>query len=742
MHSIKIKRILPLFLIICMFSISGNSCKRSTSKERNARQAGQYGYRGIYLDLPEKEGYKLYDIGDIFMDQEDSYCLSVIYSHYNENDNTREFVTDILTVDRNGNITYTLEIMALQVVRAVFEKEYVYFAYSDKDLIDLQNSEKTQSELTADLLFFDKKTGNVTRIIHPEINAGAVYKLSDGFAIIGDNSIAKYSYDGTLLSTIHTEFDMTPTESSVFESLGKTYLLTSDNEWISDYYELDFTAKKVEYIIGTDNLNADVETCSREYFFSQKGEYKVDLSNMQIQPLALWNDIDIRPNKMSDAENRFVALDDTHFARKTVYRDGTGDVGFFTYDNSINSDRTRITIGGYGVYTDEILQWAVYEFNTNNEQYRAIVEDYTEEFSYDTPQEAQTAKLKLMKYFNEGHTPDIFYGDSFDYGYLGNAGMVMDLMQFFDKDNERSLSEFPLSIQNVLMPDEAHCYSVFSSFSTSGYWGLKKDFSSNQVSLSEIRELTKNTEKQFTCEQSAPSIAGEALTYNFAGLWGAYGKDKAVTREEIQEFVKLTIDLGIDPSISWGGVCDFKDVYNGLYYLSSAGPSDLFSLAQAEKDAHDRLVFVGYPSIRGSVHLVIPYGMVGISSSTKYPEQCWEFLRGLLSNNIQKKIALSGRIPVNEEVIELMCHTALDPENAKDEDMKRYVIGKTAVSQEAVDDFLELVNSIDTIRTIDWGAYNIICEEISSYYTQDRSIEQITDTLDKRLSLYVQENYQ
>ena len=42
---------------------------------------------------------------------------------------------------------------------------------------------------------------------------------------------------------------------------------------------------------------------------------------------------------------------------------------------------------------------------------------------------------------------------------------------------------------------------------------------------------------------------------------------------------------------------------------------------------------------------------------------------------------------------------------------------------------------------MDWGAYNIICEEIASYYTQNRSVEQIAETLDARLTLYIQENY-
>ncbi len=82
-----------------------------------------------------------------------------------------------------------------------------------------------------------------------------------------------------------------------------------------------------------------------------------------------------------------------------------------------------------------------------------------------------------------------------------------------------------------------------------------------------------------------------------------------------------------------------------------------------------------------------------------------------------------------------------DPNSVVDEDMRRFVLGKSAVSAETIEEYKRMIDSIDTIRTMDWGVYNIICEEIASYYTQNRSVEQIADTLDARLSLYAQENY-
>ena len=740
MQKRNLHNLIVALILLCASSICSVSCHRGSKSDSMIRIAGRHGYKETYLDLPDKQGYFLYSIGDIFIDGND-YCLSAVYARYDEENNI-SYITDIFTVDMSGNIRYTLEISKMQIVREIFETEYVFFAYSDNDLISIRNKEKELSELKTDLVFFDKKNGVTTRVIHPEFNADAIFNTSVGFIIVGNRNVAKYSPDGVLESTIETDFTISPRETSIFEDSGNIYMLTSNNEWISDYYKLDFELKEAEYIIGSDSLSSEAETFSGQYFFGLEGEYKVDLINMQIETMALWNEVNIRPKKMNNAKRSFVALDDTHFAQKTVYIDGTGEVGFFNYDNSINDDCVKIVVGGYGVYTDEILAWAVYNFNTQNDKYRVVLEEYSDEFSSSTPQEAQEAQLRLLKYFNDGHAPDVFYGDRFDYEYLGHSGMIMDMLPFFDNDSSLQFTDFSSSIQGVLLRDGKHCYSVFSGYYMDGYWGMKSDFPTNQISLTELQKKCQDSDKQFTATLSSPCIACESLVYSVGSLWGAYDKPKIISREQIVDFVNATIDLGIDPSITWGGVCDMQAVYDGVCYLSTAGPSDIFTLAREEKKAHDRLVYVGYPTIGGSAHLLVPSGLVGISASTRHADKCWVFVRNLLLTDMQKRVVQYGKTPIRGDVLEMMFQSALNPSEVRDEDMRRFVLGQDEVSLDVVEDFRMSVNSIDTIRTIDWGAYNIICEEVASYYTQNRSVEQIADSLDTRLSLYVQENYE
>jgi len=50
------------------------------------------------------------------------------------------------------------------------------------------------------------------------------------------------------------------------------------------------------------------------------------------------------------------------------------------------------------------------------------------------------------------------------------------------------------------------------------------------------------------------------------------------------------------------------------------------------------------------------------------------------------------------------------------------------------------IDSIDHIIHYDRGIYNIISEEVATYYTEGKTIEEIADMIIKRIDLYMAEN--
>ena len=84
----------------------------------------------------------------------------------------------------------------------------------------------------------------------------------------------------------------------------------------------------------------------------------------------------------------------------------------------------------------------------------------------------------------------------------------------------------------------------------------------------------------------------------------------------------------------------------------------------------------------------------------------------------------------------------MTPQSVTDDIIKSYVYDKKPADEKIVDAYIKTVCCADTLAAYDWGIFAIIIDEVESYYTQQRDIMQIAETLDKRLDLYAQENYQ
>ena len=132
-----------------------------------------------------------------------------------------------------------------------------------------------------------------------------------------------------------------------------------------------------------------------------------------------------------------------------------------------------------------------------------------------------------------------------------------------------------------------------------------------------------------------------------------------------------------------------------------------------------------------------------MSTTSPHPDKCWELISGIFSEEVQKVAACSGagEIPVNKNVLNEICEAAMDPKSVSDEVVKSFVGNNPAVSQENVDDYLQAISTADALYTENRRLMFIVNDEVNSYYTQNRTTDQIAKTLYDRLELYAQENY-
>lgn len=63
------------------------------------------------------------------------------------------------------------------------------------------------------------------------------------------------------------------------------------------------------------------------------------------------------------------------------------------------------------------------------------------------------------------------------------------------------------------------------------------------------------------------------------------------------------------------------------------------------------------------------------------------------------------------------------------------------MSADLADSYLAQINAADKVQIYDWGLWNITVDEVTTYYSQGKSIEDVADALYSRYLVYAEENY-
>ena len=579
---------------------------------------------------------------------------------------------------------------------------------------------------------------------------------STGFVTISDSSAVLYSCDGERMSTINLNGIGHPSEeTSYFEREEKRYLSVETAAAKTAFYSLDF--EEGSYSFVGDNTTYGY---TDDYSLYRYGGYsfdefsgtlsKIDFDNNELVPLAIVNNFIFQPPVYVISTNiHFHIIDDNTYAYVYRYDVDKTDVVLLTPNTNCDySNRIKLSIKGSNIKEDISLMWSVYKFNTTQNEYLLTASDYGEQYSYSTAIEAQDAKLKLISDFQNGNSPDIFYGKDFDYDQLGANGVVMDIYPYLTNGAINNLT----SNLKMLMIKDNRCYSVFSGYTLFGFIGRSTQYTDQDYCIERLPPLEMNQRR--ICKMYSVDIADFILRYHILKL---NGDNYDLDIDNIHNAVQFSIDNGIGP-LEYADERDGFDLGNDSMSLRVIN-NDIKNYLIESRKINDNFTYLGFPSVNDSSKAIYPFGYVAVSSGTDYPEACVEFIKVLLSEESQRLNYSFGTIPVNESVLEEYLNYMVYPDSIPD-DMITYkhlpivVEGfidsdghlhrertNISVSMEEAQLFKEMITSVDTVITYDWGIYNIISEEINSYYLLGRSIDEISSSLYSRLWLYYEENY-
>lgn len=418
---------------------------------------------------------------------------------------------------------------------------------------------------------------------------------------------------------------------------------------------------------------------------------------------------------------------------------GTGMYTEYTILKNERNEKTHISLGT--MYTSQSLEKVVTEFNHYSEDTVVEIVSY-----YDAAKDYQSGVEKMQLDLIKGEAPDIIDVSEVNYEAFVDNGILVDLYEFMQADNELYQGLLTKSVLEAYEINDK-LYSIAPSFQLYSMWGKGSVIQGKRgVTLSELMEILKRN-----------------------------GKDlNAISGFSADETVLTTLcTLAMDQFIDWDNstcdftgeafksVLDFAKAYSGAdtkgglvkaikqgNVVMSAGM--LFSVADYQIQSmlyENDVEFIGYPTSEGSGTAISFWGsQLAVNAGGEHQDAAWEFVKYYVLHGY------GGQgFPVVTEVFEQAMleaqkaeYTYVGNESYKvakgihqDRENSIQVYEATPEDIEAVRELVENASGKFKYNT---SILKIIEEETSDYFSGQKDIEQITGLIQNRVQLFLEEN--
>jgi len=702
-----------LHIILTIIILSLIMCSCNSPKEDDTTSGG---YRVKTAEIADVDGYQSIMRGFVY--NNGSYCVQIQY------DSDIKHFSKLYYYNNSGELVNTVDTKANYWIRFVKDnKIYAQYGLSEIAILNYDDASLIETVKIDDDVF-------------------DIVQADDYYIVCGLNNVFKYDYKNEVVASVEVYASEGYGHMPYFAVGDKEYLVLNEA-----YYSVDFDQKTIELLRSCRDIDGDAGY--GQFVINYSGLFKLDLDTLEQSMVLDWSDVDIKPaSKIVKNDIQYYIFDERNLAAVYDYSDDSAEVMFISYDEDYKEDRERLVIGGFRTNEDVNLKWAVYKYNQSQDKYRAVIEDYSEQFGSGTSYEAEKQNLALTKYWNEGHTPDMFCGMDFDYQSWGRSGIVKDINPLIQQYAPGLLYDVTPNIREAMSAGDK-CYSVMTSYDLEGCFGETALLGGkSDVTIYDLASVKENYGKHMYDSLFIYDVTDSIMERAINSRRCHKDDGNVFDKKTMEYIVKFSFDNGQHLRD------DFEFYQSGDYLLKSTSVGDVFWFAEMCLYDYngERISFYGNPSVFGSVHMAQPKGIVAISSSTDKDEECIKLISYMLDEEVQTYSAIKGGIPVNQKVLDMTCEYAADPGKVPDGsvyksyfdtqvDAFRRWVGNDRIPASVIEDYKNAIAQVDAIRTFDWGVFNILLEEMSDHELKDRTVADTAKAISSRLEVYLNENY-
>ena len=772
-------------LVLVVFLLSICSCEKTENKEeaipvqsfdKILEDFPWFDFKTLDIDLGIQSSSAVDYFGTNVLGVDDKYVVTlstVVYKNSGDTGTDSDmdggnFINLVSVYDRSANKTANIiNLNNLNVNGAVDNTKYT----DGKLTVSSLTYDSTTNKTTITETDIDPLTGSIsgTRQIDAE-ERNAV----DGSFDVGQNRIdvvrtwesdqeiftlkinssdgnvkeAVLSGNGAVIFGITLILPMSNTKALICAESERNYLF-----YILDTESASVTAadaKEYEWLdINVLTSNRLTGTDGKVYFTSTQGVYRVNMETKTNDLIFDYSCCGINRHTLGNfsvAECR----EDSFLIYGTKFPSGTflssAKPEFIIYEftkASTNPHAGKIVLELYSAdgALDDAVADAVIKFNETNKEYFIRVSDRYKLRSYVDPNkafgtsdEAETYNLSVNSQMNNalavdlinGKGPDILLNTS-SLGQLNNPNYLADLTPYI----------------GTLDPDKYYVNVIEGSKTNGALYQLPVTFYAEGIhtdqkyaGASGVGFTTEEYKRFLSDTLNGKDVMASGQAVYFAKLFDAsidvfikngkadftspeFAKMASYVKENVPEKGSTDVNIPHSP----------EDNYRAVYSMGSS----ISGYLHDTEVLRGATAILGMPSPDGRGPLIRMSRSIAVSAQAKNLDACGEFVKMLLSDEVQNSFAMCDNLVVNREALRQASKTAVEFYNA----------GRTGVMKQYpesnVDDLDKVILSCSRMASADSDISIILIEEMPAYFTGQKPLADVVKIAQDRVQKVLDE---
>ncbi len=354
--------------------------------------------------------------------------------------------------------------------------------------------------------------------------------------------------------------------------------------------------------------------------------------------------------------------------------------------------------------------------------------------------------------------PDVFFlGQEAPLEYYSQKGLLTDLYEFMDNDPETCREDYVESVLKVLEED-GKLYGIPERFLVNTVVGRVSDVGTDTGwtwedlnglmgskavgTIPMARYPLGTTKPKITCEdffnQVFATMGSIFIDYKEKK---SYFETAAFT--ELLKNAKFYYPQGVDYEVT-------EEAFlagNPMLMICQLRSFDAQYTTGIElRYLGEEISYIGYPSMNGAGGSGFEfYNLIAISAKSDMKEGAWEYLKFVLTDyqhHFAKSNEISNHFPINRSALEEYAQKELIPYYGPDGYTDMYGNYYRDPTEKDIQKIYDLIDSITVQYTSTYKTaqiYQIVEEEVSSYFNNHKTAEEVAAIIQNRVGLFLME---